>query len=713
MKKISAQQQDAPNTFVDDEVIDLRKIWVVLLRNKWGIILVPLLAAMLAYLYVSTLTPIYRATSTLLIQPPSSNIVGIQGVESITGNNEFLQTQFELLKSRQLAELVVKELNFVADVIPSENDEATADDRLERAISSFRRTISISPRQNTQIVDMSVEMADPETAARAATVLARGYIDLQIQGRLEVTTQATNWMSRRLSELEDELKASERRLQDYVEQEDLVDMGGITTVEAAELSQINDRLIDARQAFARAENEYRQIADYTADEWRMQATAPAVRSNSLIAEFIGAEVRARARVDELSQRYGPQHPRMIEAQDELTAATESLRGQVRQVAASIEQAYRLSESNLASLQAAFNANREDIRDVQAKATQFRQLEREVESNRALYDRFLTRLNETSATADIEEVNARIIDAAIVPKSPVKPRVMRSAGITGILALMAVIGLAFLREQLDNRIRSSSDVDEKLRVPMLGLTPLQKKASRSEIARLYLSETKRTFSEAIRTIRTGVVLSGLDNPHKRILITSSVPGEGKTSLACNLASALGQLERVILIEADMRNPTLKHVYGMDKNQPGLADVLAQNATLEQSVHHVDDIAVLACGTLPPDPLELLSSNRFNDLLGQLNQEYDRIVIDAPPVHAVTDPLVLASCANAVLYVVKSDATAAPMVLKGLSRFDEFDAPVLGVVLSHFDANKSGQYGYGYKYANDGYYDYYGYSSNKKA
>lgn len=737
--------------FADEDVIDLRKVWGAIMRHKWGILTLPILVAMLTYLYVSTLTPIFQGTSTLLIQPPTNNVVGIQGVENATASREHLATQFELLKSRAIAEAVVLDLNLMnhpefsaqlqsegsfswrnlidwrswvetaglTDVLPTTRPEdldpvvITAEGRLEHAINAFRSRVTVEPRRNTQLVDINVEMADAVVAAEAANALARNYIEQQIQSRLEMTEQATGWMSRRLGELKDELDASERRLQNYVEQEDLVDMGGVTTVEAAELSQINDRLVDARQAFARAENEFRQIADLESDQWREQATTPAVRSNALVADFIAAEVRARARVEELAQRYGPQHPRMIEARDELSAATQSLRGQVEQVVASIEQSYRLSQSNLNSLQTTFNENREAIRSVQAKATQFRQLQREVDSNRTLYDRFLNRLNETSATADIEDANARIIDFAIVPRSPIKPRVTQATLISAVLAFMLAVGLALLREQLDNRIRISADVEEKLGVHTLGLLPLQKNhTQRSDVARLYHQDIERTFSESVRTIRTSVVLSGLDNPHKRVVVTSSIPGEGKTSLACNLGAALAQMERVLLIEADMRKPTFRRVFGIERGQPGLADVVAQNATLDQAIHHFDGMDLMACGTLPPNPLELISSKRFADLLDHLSQTYERIIIDSPPVQAVTDALVLSTYANALIYVIKSDSTPAPLAKKGLTRLAEVNAPATGVVLSHVDVSKAGKYGYGYKYADAGYYDYYGYSAGEK-
>jgi capsular exopolysaccharide synthesis family protein len=735
---------------VDDDVIDLRKLWVTLMRHKWAIITLPLLVVMFVYLYVSTLTPIYRGTTTLLIEPDNGNVVGIQGVNSMAASREYLQTQFELLKSRGLAEKVVRELNLVDhpefdpaqqeaplvdlaaltdwrgwvvalgldSLIPvAEPDDAgaeplTLEQRRERVVSGLRSRVSVEPRRNTQLVDIQVEMADPATAADIANALANGYIERQLQGRLEMTEQATGWMTDRMADLKDQLDASEQRMQAYVEEEDLIDMDGVTTVEASELSQINERLVDARQDFARAENQYRQISDVVDGDWREQATVPVVRSNSLVSEALSSEAEARAKVDELSQRYGPRHPTMIEAQDELNAATETLRSQVEQVVASIEQDYELARTNLRSLEASFENNREAIRAVQSKEFQFRELEREVETNRTLYNTFLNRLKETTATADVEDANARVVDNAIVPRAPVKPRKAQISLIAGVLAFMGAIGLALLREQFDNRLRGSADVEDKIGLPMLGLLPLQKKSTdRKQLARLFISDREKAFSEAVRTIRTGVVLSGLDNPHKIIVVTSSTPGEGKTSLASNLAAALGQMERVLLLEADMRRPTFRRIFAFDQDRPGLADVAAGNTRSEDAIQCFDGIDVMGCGTIPPNPLELLSSRRFTELLEKLDQQYDRIVIDAPPVQAVSDPLVLSTHANTVIYMVKADATPVPLVRKGIERLAEVNAPLAGIVLDHVDVRKSRKYGYGYgdKYGGDGYYDHYGYSS----
>ncbi|MFM9817491.1 UNVERIFIED_CONTAM: polysaccharide biosynthesis tyrosine autokinase [Spiribacter pallidus] len=738
----------------DDESINLRALWAVLIRNRWAIVILPALIAMLAYLYSSSLTPVFRASSTLLIEMDRGNIVGLPTIDRLNASETYLQTQFELLKSRELTQEVVERLDLVnhpafapdsdepqfvdwralfdwrhwvrvlglEQVIPTVQPADTADavtspsviDRRNRIVATVRNRTTISSRSGTQLVDIRVAMADAELAAEIANALATGYIERQLDSRLATTEQATGWMSRRLNDLKAELDESERRLQAYVREQDLVDMGGVTTFEASELEQLNSRLVEARQAFAQAENQHNQIADVADQDWRRQLTVPVVRSNPLVADFVGAEAEARAKVDRLSQRYGPRHPTMIEALDELNAATETLRGQVEQVVASIEQDYELARANLQSLERSFEDNRDAIRDLQSKEFEFRELEREVETNRTLYTTFLNRLKETSATADLEDASARVVNTALVPDSPFKPQTRRNTLVAGVLALMAAVGLALLRDQFDNRIRSATEVRDKLGVSMIGLLPLQKRrADRRRLARLYHAGNDRAFSEAVRTIRTGVVLSGVDEQQPVTMVTSALPGEGKTTLVGNLGSAMGQMGRVLLLEADMRKPAFRSIYTLGKESKGVADVVAGNASLEEAIHTVGDVDVIPCGVLPPNPLELISSDRFRDLLPTLQARYDRIIIDAPPTQSVSDPIVLSTLTTSVIFVVKADATPAPLVSKGLERLAEVNAPLAGVVLDQVDVRKASRYGYGEKYGASGYYDYYGYGGDDSA
>ncbi|WP_074857061.1 GumC family protein [Ectopseudomonas oleovorans] len=722
----------------NDDEIDLLKLWNSLWRRKWSILSLVLAVMMVAALAVLVVTPIYRAAATLLIEQKAAKVVSIEQVYGLDGmGNEYLQTQFELLKSRALAERVVRQLNLTTHpefdprqqpeplidlswlrsalnfhkVVPVtlpgdlEDEEALSEAEIfDAVVKQFMEVISVSQQGKSQLVTISVEMADPRTAALAANALANGFIESQLEATMEMSATATNWMNSRLGELRAKLKEAEDRLQSFREAENLVDIDGVSTIVAGELSLTADRMIDARRQRAEAESQYRQVQAMRGGGWERLATIPAVLGHPLIQQFKADEAKAKAKVEELSRRYGARHPAMEGARSELNAASASLRGQVEQIVAGIERNYQLAVANENSLRSSFNANKAQIQQISAKEFRLRELQREVEANRALYDTFMTRLKETSATADLDTANARIVDPAVVPSEPVKPKKTLIVLIAGLLALFAGVGLTLLLDALNNTFKSTEEIEGKLNIPVLGILPLLKNKERSEIAHMFQEGQNKPFCEAIRTIRTGVVLSAMDNAHKVIVITSSIPGEGKSTVSANLAFALGQVEKVLLIDADLRRPTLAKNFDFPVGTPGLANLIANTAKLEDCLREVNGISMLCAGTVPPNPLELLSSQRFAKAMEYLKSKYDRIIIDSPPTQAVSDAMVLSTFADALIYVIKSDSTAIPLVEKGVGQLLQNNAPVTGIVLNQVDVKKAQKYGYSY----GGYYDYYGYS-----
>ena len=279
----------------------------------------------------------------------------------------------------------------------------------------------------------------------------------------------------------------------------------------------------------------------------------------------------------------------------------------------------------------------------------------------------------------------------------------------LLALLTGTGLAFLVEYLDNTLKTREDVEEKLRVPVLGvIAKMPKKLDKRALIpeRICLDENKSVYAEAIRTVRTGVLMSGLDKTHKTVIVTSTVTGEGKTTVAMNLAYALGQLETVLLIDCDLRRPTIGKLCGLDREAPGLSTLVAGTPEPGKCIHRMEDakIDVIPAGPLIPNPLELLSSVRFSSILEKLSEAYTWIVLDSAPTHLVSDALVLNAKADGVVYVVKADDTPCQAVKDGLKSLRQGDAPIIGAVLNQFDAKKAGKYGYHgdyYSYTNYGY------------
>lgn len=737
----SSNRQLPPSAQADDDQIDLLRLWQTVWLRKWSIIALTLVVAMVTVLIVLSLTPIYRATATMLIGLKQPNVVSIEKIYGLEGSgNEYLQTQLELFKTRSLAERVVKELNLtthpefdprqakaplldvkgwlkgidVHKLIPGdfpqdlEVEAGTIEEEIfDSVVKDFMERITIEPQGRSQLIRVQVDMADPRMAANAANRLAQGFIESQLEASMDISATASSWMTSRLGELRIKLKAAETKLQAFREKENLVDVDGVATISAAELAATSNRMVDARSNRAEAESLYQQVQSMKSGGWRQLATVSAVLGDPLIQQFKTNEAAAKSKVDELSKRYGARHPTLESAQTELAAAEASLRGQVEQVVAAIERNYRLAVANEGSLRSSVNENRAQIQNISRKEFQLREYQREVDSNRALYDTFLTRLKETVATSDLESVNAIIVDKAAVPDTSIKPNKKLIVVLATFLAALVGVGLSILLEMLNNTFKEPSDVENKLNLPVLGILPLIKKKQRKEIVHLFDSDTDQAFSESIRTIRTSVVLAGLNKGHKVIVITSPLPGEGKSVIASNLAIALGHVEKVLLIDADMRRPTLAKNFDFTVGTPGLANVIAGTASLKESIRQVSGIDMLSAGAVPPNPLELLSSERFATLIERLKTVYDRIVIDSPPTQAVSDALMLGTKADSLIYVIKSEDTAISLAVKGVGQLLQNNVPITGVVLNQVDMQKAAKHGYNY----GGYYDYYGYSGKQ--
>ncbi len=574
---------------------------------------------------------------------------------------------------------------------------------MDHATQVFMDRTTVWVEGKSQLVYLSVAMADKLMAAQAANHLATSYIEAQLEAKVEMSMTAASWMNTRLVDLRQNLKDSEDRLQAYLDAEGLVDMDGVGTISANELSLTGDRMIDARRQRAEAESQFRQVESMRDQGWERLASVPAVLGHPLIQQFKADRAHARSRVEDLSRRYGDRHPAMQSARSDLNAATASLRQQVEQVVASIERSYQLAVANENSLRASFNDNKEQIQNISRKEFKVRDLQREVEANRALYDTFMTRLQETTATSDLSSTNARIVDEAIPPAQASEPNTRLFMVVALFLALVVGIAQAIIREILDNTFKSSDEVETKLNLPVMGIVPQVPRNLRKQVSHLFQRNEEKRFCEAIRTIRTNITLTEGNQPRQVLVVTSTAPGEGKSSVSANLAFAMGQLNRVLLIDADLRRATLDQTFEFAPGTPGLANLIGGNAKLDDCIRSVGNVDMISAGTVPSNPLELLSSPRFAKLLEAVKGRYDRIIIDSPPSQAVSDAAVLSILADAVIYVIKSESTLIPHAQKGVAQLLQSNAPVAGVVLNHVDvekAKRNGQF--------RGYYDHYGYS-----
>ncbi|SEH08563.1 GumC family protein [Candidatus Venteria ishoeyi] len=721
-------QHDKASIQIEDE-IDLREYIGTFLKYKWNIFFLTFLIGLLALVISFSLTPIYSSTTSILIESDKAKIISIEEVYGIgSANREYFQTQLGILKSRALAEKLVKKLNLTTNSEfspaikqdspwdirflikewlpvswhPPEDKKLSPNEVLSQTVVAVMKNLSINLERNTQLAKITFQSADPKLAARVPNELAEIYIENDLESRLQMTQKAASWLTERLEGLRKKLDASETTLQTYLEKHQLVDAQGVKSIATSQLNTMSDDLLAAKLRLSEANIVYKQVKALKGRPASSYESIPKVLSNLLVQRLKEVELDKQRKVSELSKRYGKKHPNMIAVQSELDSAITNTGKQIRKVIASIEKDYLAARDNVRILQGSMKQAEEKIQNISKKTYRLSALERDVETNRQLYNMFLKRFKETDVSQSHQSTVARVIDPAISATIPAKPKKNLIVLIATVLGFMFATMLAFLLEHLDNTIHTVEDVEAKLGILLLGILPKLKGKLAKRVQFSVLEDDKTQFAESIRTIRTGIMLSGLDNPHKVLLITSTIPGEGKTTFAINQALAIGQMKKTILIDADLRRPSIAKRLGLSIKTPGIAEVVSGEKTLEECIQKVEGLNThfLLSGTIPPNPLELLSSKHFQNVLTSLENDYEQVVIDSAPAHAVSDALVLSKYSNALVYVVKADETPYPLVQSGLKRLQQIEAPILGVVLNQFDAEKAsknyyGKYGHYYK------------------
>lgn len=704
-------------TAMDDGFIDLSRLLRAVLSHKWAILGLAFAITLATALVVFTIEPVYEATATIELQMQQANVVNVEDVYTIdTYDYNYTQTQFEILKSRSLAERVVRRLKLwerpafaaqeeareapwysidLTSLLPASEKEPpvqlTEEEKREQAIqaitSAIADSLEVTPVEYSYIVHLGFESTDPKLAAQVVNAIAEEFIASNLENRLAGTLQATDWLDNRLADLKEQLRESEAALQEFREREGLVSVEGRTSLGNSELAVLSQRLEEARRARISVQTIREEVQRMGNAGTEELMTVPAVLQHPVIRELTRAQADAERKVAELAKRYGPKHPKMIAALSELHTADNDLAQEVRKVVSGISREYELARRNEQELQATWEASKSEMQDFNRVEFRLQELQREVDTNRQLYDIFLTRIKSVSETGGFEKPHARIVDRALIPASPVKPSKRLSISLAFVLGLVLGCGVAALLDVLDNTVKAPDEVSEKLSANLLGSLPKVKVDKQGRFEQVW-DNPQTHYAEAVRTVRTGVLLSGLDDPARIIVVTSTVPGEGKSTTALNLGAALAQMENTLVIGGDLRRPSLAHRCGMAPNHRGLTHFVAGTARLEDCIEKVERLGVyvMPAGVIPPNPLEIISSKKFLKALESLRERFDRIVIDSAPVQAVSDALVLASYADSVIYVVKADATSATLARKGIASIVASNEPLTGVVLNMFDPKK---------------------------
>lgn len=698
---------------------DVYKYLRILSKYRWLVLGSTLATLILALVITFLMTPVYRATASIQIDREAMNVVNVGTVQQDdTGpSTEFYQTQYELLSSRSLAERVVSTLGLVDDKDFEKSRGAVSpltmmknlvfgeaptvepkdlEARTTKAVDSLKTILSVSPVRGSRVVKISISHTDPQMAAKLANGYAEAFIADNLDRRYDASSYARKFLEERLQQLKVKLEDSEKQLVQYAEQQGIINLDDKRTLSGSDLEAINAKLTDARNERVKQELLWEEAKRTDGFGLQEILDSKTVQENRTLRTQLAAEYQQKLGI------YKPAFPVMVQLRNQIKELDRQAQTEIQAIKDAIEARYNAARRTEEELRSQLDATKDQVVDQRNRSIQYNILQREVDTNRTLYDGLLQRYKEIGVSGAVGANNVSVVDRAIVPGSPSSPKLILNV-VLGVLAgLLAGILLALAIDYLDDSFKAPEDVEREIGLPVVGVIPKPKLGLNMEQA---VDDPRSPVGEAIRSLRTGLQFATSSGLPKTLLVTSSKPSEGKTTTIIALAKSLAHIGlNVLLVDGDLRNASL-HRRMLISNEVGLSNFLTGQKIPEEVVQTTatEGLVVITAGPLPPNPAELLSGPRMMSLMALGAESFDIVLIDGPPVMGLADSPLLSSVVQATLLVVAANETRRTAVKVALRRLQYARANIIGVLLSKFDAAATG-YGYGYGYGDYEYHSY---------
>lgn len=679
----------------------------MLIKRRWALLAVFVIVAGTVAFHTFTEVPIYQATVQLLIDRPSPRVFeqGAPQYDYYAGD-EYFQTQYKLLESRALAKKLVDKLqlknhpNFkgIFESLPPNADELQRQRAEEALVGAIAGGVSVNPVRQSTLVNLSFSDPDPKFATYIVNALAQCYIEQSLDLRFASSQEVSLWLKEKLVEARQKLEESENKLNQYKKAQNIVTLEDKETITSTKLEQLNKDYLASQTHRMEVETRFNEV-----NEGRPISQ---VLNSPLVSTLRTQEAKLIAEQSELSRKFGPEHPRFLQLNNELSAIRGKISAETHTVIQTIKNEYRMAKAQEENLKQALNATKADTQDLSDRGIQYRVLLRDVETNRALYENVLKTLKTTTVNENIPSTNIRIVYPATVPGAPISPRTSRNLFMGVIMGLGLGVMVALGLETLDTTLKTPEEMEKWLAIPNLAMIPHLKFSggqASEDMPELFVHHGNEPLAaEACRGLRTSILFSAPGHAPRVLLVTSSMPAEGKTMTAANLATVMAQTEaKVLLVDSDLRRPTVHQLFHVEK-EPGLSNFLVgeiDNLPFVETV--VPNLFVVPSGKIPPNPSELLGSERMGEFLARAQEEFGRVILDSPPLVSVTDAGILSTRVEGVLLLVKAEAVPRKVAIEARDQLQALKAHILGTIFNNVPVHRDGYY-YNYYHRHRSYY-----------
>lgn len=700
--------------------------WLVVRKRKWIIICAALLGAIIGIMTALSTAKVYEASSNIQVHPGESQQYRVDaggGSNGIGGDDVSirLETEVAILQSQQLELQVARELNLTNDMYFMRSKrpisgQSLNDPRLMlKVLDIFQHSLQVKRVPKTELIAISFTSTSPELASKIVNTIVADYIHRSFTVRYDSTQKVSKWLENNLTDLKDEVESNQEKMVNLQRQLGVIGFDDKHNLIADQLEDLTKAVTEAR--INRIINETRYRVMSTTDPNLLEAesgstnSTAAQTSGTLLGTLRNALASDQAKYAQLQTQFGSKWPDVVQLKAQIAEEKKSITEEQQRVVEQSKVAFQAAKSSEEMAEAALNEKENEAFASRDALVQYAILQRQFESSRDLYEGLTRRLREAGITAGLQSSEIDVVDMALIPMIPTGPRRMSIVFMGALFGMIGGIALAFLMESLDTSLRSIAEIEAVMELPSLAVIP----RARRNMARApgeatpaimrnidVVSQPKSQFSESFRSLRTSLMLSTVGHPPRVVLITSSIPSEGKTTVATNLAAALSQRDvKVLLIDADLRRPTVHHRFGLSA-KAGLTTVLANTTRLEDTLQTSPDLPnldILASGPVPPFPTEMIASERMAQILEEAKGKYEHIVIDSPPILSVTDGVILARLCDAVALVMRHGGASKHIVRRSRDLLLRAGAPVTGIILNAVDLSSPDYYGY---------YGYYRYS-----